>query len=106
MLRKGNKHLEDASSYRSICLLDTMGKCLEEMILQIYRVTWSARTAFQRISSAFGKAGPQLTSSMQLWTSLLRQEEELVSVRDSTPDTMEPAVREVQSRKAVPQAVY
>ena len=34
LLRKGNKPLEDASSYRSICLLDTMGKLLEEMILQ------------------------------------------------------------------------
>ena len=34
LLRKGNKPLEDASSYRPICLLDTMGKHLEEMILQ------------------------------------------------------------------------
>ena len=34
LLREGNKPLEDASSYRPICLLDTMGKLLEEMILQ------------------------------------------------------------------------
>ena len=34
LLRKGNKPLEDASSYRPICLLGTMGKLLEEMILQ------------------------------------------------------------------------
>ena len=34
LLRKGNKPLEDASSYRPICLLDTIGKLLEEMILQ------------------------------------------------------------------------
>ena len=34
LLRKGNKLLEDASSYRLICLLDTMGKLLVEMILQ------------------------------------------------------------------------
>ena len=34
LLRKGNKPLVDASSYRQICLLDTMGKLLEEMILQ------------------------------------------------------------------------
>ena len=34
LLRKSNKPLEDASSYRPICLLDTMGKLLEEMILQ------------------------------------------------------------------------
>ena len=33
-MRKGNKPLGDASSYRPICLLDTMGKLLEEMILQ------------------------------------------------------------------------
>ena len=34
LLRKGNKPLEDASSYRPICLLDTMGELLEIMILQ------------------------------------------------------------------------
>ena len=34
LVRKGNKPLGDASSYRPICLLDTMGKLLEEMILQ------------------------------------------------------------------------
>ena len=33
-LRKGNKPLGDPSSYRPICLLDTMGKLLEELILQ------------------------------------------------------------------------
>ena len=33
-MRKGNKPLEDASSYRPICLLDIMKKLLEEMILQ------------------------------------------------------------------------
>ena len=34
LLRKGNKPLGDASSYRPICLFDTMEKILEEMILQ------------------------------------------------------------------------
>ena len=34
LLRKGNKPLGVASSYRPICLLDTMGKLLEELILQ------------------------------------------------------------------------
>ena len=34
LLRKGNKPLGDASSYRPICLFHTMGKLLEEMILQ------------------------------------------------------------------------
>ena len=34
LLRKGNKYLENASSYRPICLLDTMGKLLEALILQ------------------------------------------------------------------------
>ena len=33
-LRKGNKPPGVASSYRPICLLDTMGKLLEELILQ------------------------------------------------------------------------
>ena len=34
LLWKVNKPLEDASSYRTICLLDTIGKLLEEIILQ------------------------------------------------------------------------
>ena len=34
LLRKGNKPLQDASSYRPISLLGTMGKLLEELILQ------------------------------------------------------------------------
>ena len=34
LLRKGNKPLGVASSYRPICLLDTTGKLLEELILQ------------------------------------------------------------------------
>ena len=34
LLRKGKKTLGDASSYRSICLLDTVEKLLEEMFLQ------------------------------------------------------------------------
>ena len=34
LLRKGDKPLENALSYRPICLLDTIGKLLEEMILQ------------------------------------------------------------------------
>ena len=37
LLRKGNKPLGDASSYRPICLLDTMGRLLEELILQRLR---------------------------------------------------------------------
>lgn len=34
LLRKGDKPLGDPSSYRPICLLDTLGKLLERMILQ------------------------------------------------------------------------
>ena len=48
-----------------------------------YSVTWSARTVTRKTSSAFGKAGPQLTPFRQWWTSPLKQEEKLVSVRDS-----------------------
>ena len=33
LLRKGNKPLGDASSYRPICLLDAMGKLLKELNL-------------------------------------------------------------------------
>ena len=38
LLRKSNKPLGDASSYRPICLLDKMGKLLEELILQRLQV--------------------------------------------------------------------
>lgn len=34
LLRKGNKPLDKASSYRPLCLLDTMGKLMEGLILQ------------------------------------------------------------------------
>ena len=34
LLGKGYKALEDTSYYRPICLLDTMGKLLQEMILE------------------------------------------------------------------------
>ena len=34
LLRKGNKPLSEPSSYRPICLLDTMGKLLERMLFQ------------------------------------------------------------------------
>ena len=34
LLRNGNKPLGDASSYRPVCLLDTMGKLREKIILQ------------------------------------------------------------------------
>ena len=34
LLRKGNKPLEEALSYKPICLLDTMENLLEELILQ------------------------------------------------------------------------
>ena len=34
VLRKDNKPVEDASSYRPICLSDRMGKVLQELILQ------------------------------------------------------------------------
>ena len=42
LLRKGNKPLGDASSYRPICLLDTMGKLREEMILHPSRQWWTS----------------------------------------------------------------
>ena len=58
LLRKVEESLDYASSYRPICLLDTMGKLLEEMIYIEYRVTWLARTVSRTTSSCFRKAGP------------------------------------------------
>ena len=50
----------------------------------IFMLTFQERATVDRgHSSAFGKAGPQLTPSRQWWTSPLKQEEEPVSVRDS-----------------------
>lgn len=34
LLRKGNKPLDEVSSFRTICLLHTMGKLLEAMVLE------------------------------------------------------------------------
>ena len=65
LLRKGNKPLGDASSYRPIYLLDTLGKLLEEMILQRLQghmvrenglsenqfVFWKGRSTFDAIQA-------------------------------------------------------
>ena len=83
LLRKGNKPLGDASSYRPICPLDMMGKVLEEMILQRLQGHMVRENDLSENQFGFRKAGPQLTPSRQWWTSPLKQEEELVSVRDS-----------------------
>ena len=65
--RKGNKPLGDVSSYRPICLLDTMGKLLEKIILQNYRVTWLARTVPRKTSLAFRKTGRDCQSH-RIWS--------------------------------------
>ena len=48
LLRKGNRPLGDASSYRSICLLDTMGKHLEELILQRLQTLLVGENGFRK----------------------------------------------------------
>ena len=65
LLRKGNKPLGDASSHRPICLLDTMGKLLEEMILQRLHGHMVRENGLSENQFGFGKAGPQLTPSRQ-----------------------------------------
>ena len=62
LLRKGNKPLGVASSYRPICLLDTIGKLLEELILQRLQVS-------REKSSDSGKLGPLWTLSKPWLTS-------------------------------------
>ena len=51
LLRKGNKPLVVASSYRPICLLDTMGKLLEELILQRLQAVLDAIQAVVNIAT-------------------------------------------------------
>ena len=55
LLRKGNKPLEDASSYRTICLLNTMGKLLEEMILQSLQEKMDGRNGLSENQFSFRK---------------------------------------------------
>ena len=66
LLRKRNKLLEDASSYKPICLLDTMEKLLEELILQRLQSLLVEETIFRRTSSDSGKTGP-LLMPIKLW---------------------------------------
>ena len=78
LLRKGNKPPGDASSYRPICLLDTMGKHLEEMLLQSYRVTWLAGTVSRKTSFGFMKRDDQ---SCRYCASLVDNAEHTLFVR-------------------------
>ena len=55
LLRKRNKPLEDASSYRPICLLDTMRKLLEEMILQRLQVHMVGENGLSQNQFSFRK---------------------------------------------------
>ena len=55
LLRKGNKPLEDISSYRSICLLDTMGKLLEKLILQRLQTLLVGENGFSENQFEFWK---------------------------------------------------
>ena len=57
LLRKEEKPLEDAPSYRSICLLDTMGKLLEEMILQRLQNHMVGENSLSQIQFDFRKCG-------------------------------------------------
>ena len=56
LLRKGNKLLGDASWYRPICLLDTMGKLLEELILQRLRALLVREDVLSENQFGFSKA--------------------------------------------------
>ena len=81
LLRKASKPLGDASSYRPTCLLDAVGKHLEEMILQ--RLQGHMVGEERSLGKPVRLSGTQLMPSRQWWTSPLKQEEKLVSVRDS-----------------------
>ena len=83
LLRKGNKPLGDASSYRPICLLDTVGKLLEEMILQRLQGHMVCENGLSENQFGFRKGRTTVEAIQAVVTSPLKQEEELVSVRDS-----------------------
>ena len=55
LLRKGNKRLRDPRSYRPNCLLDTMGKLLEEMILQRLQGYMFGKNGFSENQFGFRK---------------------------------------------------
>ena len=73
LLRKGEKPLEDAIPYRPICLLDTMEKHLEKVIIQRLQSHVFGDSSLPENQFGFRRG----------WSSPLRQEEELVNVRDS-----------------------
>ena len=55
LLRKGNKPVGDASSYRPICLLDTIGKLLEKLILQRLRALLVGENGLSKNQFGFRK---------------------------------------------------
>ena len=83
LLSKGNKPLGVTSSYRPICLLDTMGTLLGELILQRLQALLVGENGLLENQFGFRK-GRTLWTLSKLWlTSPQMQEKELVSVRGS-----------------------
>ena len=83
LLGKGNEPLGDASSYRPICLLDTMGKLLEELILQRLRALLVGENGLSENQFGFRKGRSTVDAIQAVVDIATKQEEDLVSVRDS-----------------------
>ena len=60
LLSMGNKPLEDASSYRPICLLNTMGKFLEGMVLQSLQGQMVCESGRSENQCGFWKGGSRV----------------------------------------------
>ena len=83
LLRKGNKPLGVASAYRPICLVDTIGKLLEKLILQRRQALLVGENGVSENQFGFRK-GRSTVDAIKVWlTSPQMQEKELVSIRDS-----------------------
>ena len=82
LLRKGNKPLGVASSYRPICLLDTMGKLLEAFILQRLQALLVGENDLSENQFGFRK-GRSTVDAIQAVVNIATNARKLVSVRDS-----------------------
>ena len=78
LLRKGNKPLRVASSYRPICLLDTMGKLLEELILQRLQAHLVGENGLSENQFGFRKGGSTV-NAIQTVVKGVTQDEELTN---------------------------
>ena len=66
LLRKGDKPLNRVSSYRPLCLLDTMGKLLESLILQRLKTHMEGKNGMSDRQYGFRKGRSTINAVQEL----------------------------------------